>query len=66
MIRVIFKNGKEVNFDAKEVTATCNKVSGALIGIKWINANFGDVPLYLDLNEIVAVCDVKEAKSRGG
>lgn len=60
MIKIIFKNGKEINFNAEKVGTTRNNVTGELVGIKYENADAGEIPLYLNLSEVIAVCDVKK------
>lgn len=60
MLRVILKNGKEINFNAEKASATMNNVTGVLVSLKFENADAGEIPLYLDLSEVVAVCDIKK------
>ena len=60
MYRVIFKNGKEITFNAKMLGTTRNNLTGELVGLKYENANAGEIPLYLNLSEVVAVCEVKK------
>ena len=54
-VKIILRNGNVIKFECESVTTTKSEVSGFLQQIKWKSAIKGEVPLWLDMNEVIAV-----------
>lgn len=55
LVKIILRNGCVIKFECESVTVTKNTISGSLQEIKWKSATKGDVPLCLDISEVIAV-----------